>query len=407
VDEKLLERTHQYLLDRRDGQGGFKFAAQQDGQPSEHRTAAWVAWALTESAAVPRLDRELTALAKKSGDSSDASVLALLALGQLNQKQAADALPLLRRLRALQAKDGSLQGTPTIHDRKVEAVALTILGWARGNATDEFTGNIHKAVAWLDGQRDPRGGFGTARSTVLALKALLAVRQRPQAVDGSEVVFHPPGIQPGMQAVIAGRALDPVVVPLPSTWLHAGDNVLEIKLSKGTVRLPYLLTWSYHLAQPAAAAKTSLHLTTRLNKETAKEGEIVRLTTVLENRAAKAQGKTVAVVGLPSGLTLPEMNKQLQEFEKEVDRSAARISAWELRGRDLIFSWHEVAPNAKVQLDIDLTCRLPGRYRGSASRAYMASDSEHKSWADPLAIIIDPALEQPTPRASQPMPRAR
>jgi hypothetical protein len=42
---------------------------------------------------------------------------------------------------------------------------------------------------------------------------------------------------------------------------------------------------------------------------------------------------------------------------------------------------------------VELICRVPGEYRGPASRAYMYYNADHKHWVEPLAVTIAPKSE--------------
>jgi hypothetical protein len=118
----------------------------------------------------------------------------------------------------------------------------------------------------------------------------------------------------------------------------------------------------------------------------------VQLTVSVKNVSGKGQGMTVAIVGLPAGLTLPEDMKQLKDFTRlqENDTKPGLISAWEIRGRELVLYWRDLAPDAKIDVPLELICRIPGQYRGPASRAYLYYNSDAKHWVDPLAIKIEP-----------------
>ena len=61
-----------------------------------------------------------------------------------------------------------------------------------------------------------------------------------------------------------------------------------------------------------------------------------------------------------------------------------------MRGRDLILYWRDLAPRQKVEVNLDLICRLPGEYRGPASRAYLYYNPERTFWTQPLAVRIEP-----------------
>jgi hypothetical protein len=110
----------------------------------------------------------------------------------------------------------------------------------------------------------------------------------------------------------------------------------------------------------------------------------------VENASGKGQGMTVAIVGLPAGLTLPEDFKQLKDYTRlqENGTKAGLISAWETNGRELVLYWRDLAPDAKIEVNLDLICRVPGQYRGPASRAYLYYNPDHKHWVEPLSVAI-------------------
>jgi hypothetical protein len=94
----------------------------------------------------------------------------------------------------------------------------------------------------------------------------------------------------------------------------------------------------------------------------------------------------VAVVGIPAGMKVPTDMKQLTDL-----REKGVISFFELRGRELVLYWRELAPEQKVALAVDLVCDVPGSYRGPASRAYLYYDADHRHWVEPLSVRIAPA----------------
>jgi alpha-2-macroglobulin-like protein len=139
-----------------------------------------------------------------------------------------------------------------------------------------------------------------------------------------------------------------------------------------------------------------VHLTARLRGNEVKEGASVRLTATVENKSGQGQGMTVAIIGLPGGLALPEDFAQLKDMaaRREKGTKPGLISAWELRGRDLVLYWRDLAPDAKIDVNLDLVCRLPGIYSGPASRAYLYYNADNKFWTEPLRITIHPAGEE-------------
>ena len=51
------------------------------------------------------------------------------------------------------------------------------------------------------------------------------------------------------------------------------------------------------------------------------------------------------------------------------------------------------APKQKIEVPLDLVCRVPGEYSGPAGRAYLYYNSDLKHWAEPLRIKIEPKMD--------------
>jgi hypothetical protein len=191
-------------------------------------------------------------------------------------------------------------------------------------------------------------------------------------------------------------ATEAIVLDVPGAEEHlkAGQNDLTVELTGGNT-FPFTLTWAYRTATPANTDRAPVRLTTQLNRTQATEGETVRLTATVVNPSDKGHGMTVAIIGLPAGLTLPEDFKQLKEYAllRNDGTEPGLISAWETRGRELILYWRDLAPNARIEVNLDLVCRVPGEYRGPASRAYLYYNADHKHWIEPLAIAIRPKVD--------------
>src|SRR5262249_21624170 len=82
VDPKMIDRTRNYLLSRRDGKGGFARntkALDHFGRATDLVTNAYIVWALTESSRDDDVSAELMALRVQSRKSNDPYFLALVA----------------------------------------------------------------------------------------------------------------------------------------------------------------------------------------------------------------------------------------------------------------------------------------------------------------------------------------
>ena len=167
--------------------------------------------------------------------------------------------------------------------------------------------------------------------------------------------------------------------------LRPGKNAVQVNVT-GNNMLPYTVTWMYRTEKQADDPKAPVKLSAKLNQMEVKEEGTVKLAAVVQNISSKDLGMTVAILGLPAGMSLPEKAGQLKELQAK-----GKIASWDLRDRELVLYWRSLNAGAKVEIELDLLCRLPGFYRGPASRAYVVYESERKAWADPLEIRIDAA----------------
>jgi len=170
--------------------------------------------------------------------------------------------------------------------------------------------------------------------------------------------------------------------------LKAGENKVRVEMTGKNV-FPYTLSWTYNTLKPASAEKAPVKLETSLAKSEVAEGDGVRLTVKVENVSGQGQGMAVAVVGLPGGLTIPEDLKQLKDHVRLPEGGGRPlVSAFEIRGRELVLYWRDLAPGQKIEVPVDLTCRVPGEYSGPASRAYLYYNADLKHWVEPLKVSI-------------------
>ncbi len=416
LDDAMLKRTEKFLLDQRDGKGGFKRnprGLDQFGHAPEAVTNAYIVWALTESGAKDNLNVELAALKQACKASKDPYLLSLTALSHFNRKKTQDGIDLLQSVREAQKEDGQVAGAQTSitgsqgHDLAVESTSLAILAFLKANRFD-FDKELGNAIRWLGKQRRGSGSFGGTQATILALKAMLAYHERqpknlqggdvqillrtdqpqrfeqPRGRFGGKVAVKPDETQGMTRAPFSPHSPEPVALFLQDRDLQPGKNMVQLSVT-GNNTLPYTLTWSYRSLKPPSDPQAPIKIATKLASAKAKEGQTVKLIATIENASGKGQGMTVAAIGLPSGLAVLEDAQQLKALTR-IEKNG--ISAWELRGRELILYWRDLAPDAKIAIELDLACRLPGVYRGPASRAYLYYDADRKHWVEPLNIRI-------------------
>ncbi|MCX7702154.1 MAG: alpha-2-macroglobulin, partial [Gemmataceae bacterium] len=404
VDKAMLTRTRNYLLSRRKPDGGFlrnERALDSFGRAPQHITDAYIVWSLAATGDED-LSRDIDKLLQEPEGQNDPYFLSLLANALLHRGQKDQAVELLRKVKTMQADDGGIDGARTSitssggRDLRIETTALAILAWLKVDRPEEFQEPTSRAIRWMTQQRGGFGGFGATQATILALKALLEFTKSSKRIaDDGELKLFAGDRLVGQVRFLADRT-EPVTLEVEpkDDIIKPGKTSLRLELHS-KAGLPYSLAWSYYRRVPSSSDKCTVRLTTSLDRAEVQEGDGVRLRARLENVSGKGLPMTVAIIGLPAGLRVPEDMRQLRELARlrrgEGDQILpGEISFFEIRGRELVLYWRDVKPEAVIDLNIDLRADHPGEFRGPASRAYLYYDAEHKNWVEPLFIRIQP-----------------
>lgn len=89
-------------------------------------------------------------------------------------------------------------------------------------------------------------------------------------------------------------------------------------------------------------------------------------------------------MGLPGGLE--PRHEQLRELV-----SSGTVDFYEVLGRDVAIYLREMGPGMEVNFKIDVMAKIPGSYKGAASRIYLYYTNESKFWTDSMTVQIKPA----------------
>ena len=386
VDEEMLERTTKWLLSRRDGEGSFHINPRflhNWGAPQD-TLSAYIVWALTEThepLVIQQISRELSRVQDVGAETDDPYLLALCAASLSNAGMHGPADQLLGRLEAFMAADGSLEGAVTVtvsggFAKKVETTALAALAWQK---RPSFSSQAARALNWLRSNRRGGGHFGSTQATVLALKALLGNPQQPSGDSSGTITVAIGDTQVGDMNDSDTASGAPTLV-IPASALQPGENTLVVSNGTGA-DVSYAIDLQYHAARPANDDQCPLRLTTKLSSETVEAGEVVSLEATLTNSVDRGQPMSMVALGLPAGLE--PRTEQLDEL-----RDDGVIDFYELRNREVICYWRTLEANQQIDLRLDLTAEIPGKYTGPASRTWLYYTAEQKQWADPLVVEI-------------------
>jgi alpha-2-macroglobulin-like protein len=385
VDQGMVQRTRRWLMDRRDGKGGFQRnsrALDSFGQASPEVTNGYITYALTE-AGETKIPEEIAYQERMARETKDPYVMALAVSSLLNVR-APGAKAAVERLRGMQAEDGSFPGADHSITRSggdallIETTALAAMALIEAGQAHEPP--VRKAIDWLNAHRDGLGSFSSTQATILSLRAMTAYADAARVTQSSGVVsLFVNGKKAGEIKFDKGRK-DPLVFDDMAALLRAGKNEIELRLDSKNP-LPYSMGIAYRTQQPASSAETQVRVATRLARDKVPLGEGVRMKVTVENTAEKGIPMTLARVGIPGGLTF-----QTWQLDELKDKGA--IDFFETREREVVLYFRSMGPKVVKEIDLDLLARVPGSYVAPASRAYLYYTDEHKHWVPPVQIAV-------------------
>ena len=387
VSSQMVERTANWLLDRKDNAGGFKQSAQaldDFGRADKDITNAYIVWSLSEAGYNHEITQQLEAAYQNALTNPDAYVLGLVANALLNTSdERAESLVL--RLVAMQNQDGSFsskrhsitytQGTGL----KTETTSLAVMACIK--STQKRMETIEKATKFIVTQRQAMGGFGNTQTTIMALKALTAYAKfAKRTQESGDMIVSIDGTQVGKAHFDADQQGEIVVKNLEQ--FLGTNNKITVKFENCKDALPYTLSVRYNTEMPQSSEKCAIEITTKLSQNNAKLGETVRLSATIVNKTEKGQPMTLAIVGIPAGLSAqPWQLKELQD--KKV------FDFYEITPDAVVFYYRQMKPQEQKKVNLDLKTEFAGTYQAQASSAYLYYTTDYKSWAQGTQITIE------------------
>ena len=387
VDSAMLHRTRDWLLNQRDGKGGF--------ERKTNTLHTWLAvpevaftyntWALLEAGVDADLSTEVAWIRKAAEATNNTYVMALAAnvFSRAGDRDGEEHM--LDKLAGMQASDGSLEGATVSvvgsggEALKIETTALAATAWLRNPS---YTQNVESAIKYLS-EVCKGGRFGSTQSTILALQAIVAydqARAKPKApgtlqlfVDGQPV---------GGAVAFTKDTQGAIELPTISELLTEGKHNIQVVMTGGS-EMPYSITADYNTLTPNSSDQCKLDLEVALANRKLDEGASTEANVSLFNTTSEKIPTPTAIIGIPGGLEV--RHDQLKELV-----AAGKIAAYEVNGREVVLYWLALDAEQRVDVSISLVAAVPGTYTGPASRAYLYYTDEHKIWADGLTATISP-----------------
>lgn len=375
VDKEMLARTKAFLLNRRDGKGGFKLSSGGYDRFAAVPNAIanlYIVYALTQAGIGQEIRLEYETAVQKALASNDAYQMGLMALAASNMKNTADYNRLMQALKQCYEKNNFAAATTVVNSRdaslRVESLSLYVMALARESTPDLTTMTliISKILA-----EKSYYGYGSTQGTILALNAIVEyIKIKGRTADTATVDF-----EMNAQKVSTGADF--------GSLLKTGGNTFAVHYSNEKAGIPYNMQLSYYTMQPPNSALSDLHLRTSLGAAQTKTGETVRLKIEVKNEKAILQPMSIAKIGIPAGLSLQPW--QLKELTEKNE-----VAYYEIFDNYLVLYWMGFSPGETKNINLDLKADVPGTYKAKASNCYLYYTPEHKNWNEGTAINIQP-----------------
>ncbi|MGZ3942441.1 MAG: alpha-2-macroglobulin family protein [Bacteroidia bacterium] len=388
IDQKMLDRTAQWLLKHKDGNGGFKretHAYHDFGRISSEILNAYIVYALAE-AGYTDIKPEFEASYKKAMETKDPYMLAMMANAAYSIGDNGKGDNAMTALLSKQAKDGSFTGTTHSitysqgQSLTIETTSMAIMAILKSPSKNATA--LSNAVQHLVGSRAGSGVFSSTQGTILALKALTeyAKFSKKTTEDGT-IDIYVDDKKVAERSYKAGDKGTITLEGLENFIKGEGKHTVRVKYVGVKTPLPYSVAVNWSTSLPNSDAECNIDLKTKLASKTANVGETVRMSAIITNKKNGEVPSTMAIIGIPAGFTVqPWQLKELQE--KNV------FDYYEIKGNNIAVYYRGLPAKAVKEINLDLKAEMPGVYDAPASSAYLYYTNEFKTWSGTGSVTI-------------------
>jgi len=387
VDKKMIERTYNYLMVQRNGKGGFKHHRGKYGFSGVPDVIgdAYIVYAMTEADFGNNIRKEYNATIQEALASKDMYRKALLANAAYTMGDMDNYDKLINEFRIYLEKNNfsDIKPQATIvytygEDAARETTAFWLLALLKEQTKADFD-LIERCVAYIS-QGKRHGGYSTTQTTSICLQALARYVEIVGITDGNAVLQLKVNGDPSSGHIPRDGKLTINI----SHFLRDGENAIEVGFSDKTNTYFYSMDINWYTTTPPSSPVCPLELTAKLATTKLQVNETVRLNVTLRNKEKEGKPMSIAVIGIPGGMSLqPWQLKELQD--KGV------YDYYEIIDESLVIYYREMGPHEVKHIDLDLKAEIPGTYRGIASYANLYYMTQHKHWIEGLEIQIEEA----------------
>ena len=388
VNQEMLDRTLKWLLDQRDGKGGFhKSKKGYDSFASSPPLVAnaYIVYALSEVGVTTEITAEYQQALKKALSSKDAYQMALMALAAHNFKDTESYNQLLELLVEQYGSTGFEWNTDATITRSygnakyLETTAFVILALLRQKQSMNL---VTEGIQYLVKNRK-QGTFGNTQTTVMCLKALIHYNQvqTAKALESDSWITFKINER---ELDLKQESMKNGIVKLDSLekYLKSGNNVLSVLFSDAEHTYPFTFNCSWKSSLPKNANETPVILKTTMAEMMVRKGDLARMEVKVQNTDTSGKGMITAIVGIPSGASVQAY--QLKELMEE-----EQIAYYEVVDNYVVLYWRSMEASEVKRINLDLKTDVAGIYTAPASTVYPYYGEDFKYWTKGVELHIE------------------
>ncbi len=394
IDERIIERTAQWLRQQQNQDGSWSPDAQYLHaeswaaiQNNEILPTAYICWALGEIGDRGRsVEKGLDYLRKKIDAAKDPYMLSLIANAfvsvEPNSPTTAEILKKLvsmakREKDAVYWQSGMASVTFTRgQGADIEATGLATYALIRSGRHADI---VSQALTYLIRAKDPQGIWYTTQGTIIALRAFVAALGGTSETVNAQVAVMVNGKKVADLSVDRSNADVMHQVDLEGPFGPA--NTVEITL-KGEGNFLYEIVSKYYLAWETVpkSLKPTLAIDVDYDRTRLAVNDIVEVEAEVRlTRPGRAE-MVIVDLGIPPGFQV--LTPTLDEL---VGKS---IQKYSLTSRQVIIYLDEVVFGKPVTVKYGLQAKFPVRAKVRASRAYEYYNAEEATFDPPVEMRV-------------------
>jgi uncharacterized protein YfaS (alpha-2-macroglobulin family) len=398
VDEKVIQRTQQWLASQQQLDGSWKPDASFINEGATNRfnsdalrITAYIAWSLENSGyqgpAVEKARQFIQSHTNGKMDSYTLAVVANFATDYGKDREFTNrAMQLLMDARTEEHEQawwtsdetGVYGGGASAAVETTGLAVQALLKW--GGAS----GTASKALSYIASKKDASGTWGNTQATIMALRALLLSTEKGAADARGALEISLNGKQ--VEKLTLTPENNDLLHQFVFKQLDAKVNNVEIRFA-GKGGLAYQIVGRHFVPWSEEPAGEPLSIGVAYDRTRLQQDDIATATATVKNNLTKAANMVMVDLGIPPGFDL--LSEDLQDYQaKSAARKGGRLEKFNLTATQAILYFDSIAAGDTITMHYRLRAKYTIRAQTFQSRVYEYYDPDVNSVARPVQLEV-------------------